>query len=177
VFAAMSAGLLIQAFNIELPQLHVFTTLKLGKSQAGQDVNDSMISDSQINYMATGEMQKTQVNGSTTAINGSVNNKNQGERLLIPKPTVLLTPLQKASPGIYPDDDCLFDPSLPKCSPIEGKCPAGFLMNEDEQCFPDKPCPAGFIKPDEDETGACYPIGPTTPLMTNGTNISSSDGS
>ena len=50
-------------------------------------------------------------------------------------------------------------------------------MNEDEQCFPDKPCPAGFTKHDEDETGACYPVGPTTPPMTNETNISSSDGS
>lgn len=60
-----------------------------------------------------------------------------------------------------PDDDCLFDPSLPKCAPIDGKCPDGFLMNENEQCFPDKPCPTGFEKRDEDETGKCYPIEPT----------------
>ena len=66
-----------------------------------------------------------------------------------------------------PDDDCLFDPSLPKCAPIDGKCPDGFLMNENEQCFPDKPCPTGFEKRDEDETGKCYPIGPTpTPTPT-----------
>jgi hypothetical protein len=160
MFAAMSGGLMIQAFNTELPRLLVFATLKLGESQAGQE-------------------QKTQTNDSTNTINGSFNNKYQGAQILMPtlEPTVLLTPLQKASPGIYPDDDCLFDPSLPKCSPIEGKCPVGFLLNEDEQCFPDKPCPAGFTKRDEDETGACYPVGPTTPLMTNGTNISSSDGS
>jgi hypothetical protein len=158
MFAAMSGGLMIQAFNTEHPELLVFATLKLDESQTGQE-------------------RKTQTNDLTTTINGSFNNKYQGAQIPNPEATVLLTPLQKASPGIYPDDDCLFDPSLPKCSPIEGKCPAGFLMNEDEQCFPDKPCPAGFIKPDEDETGACYPIGPTTPLMTNGTNISSSDGS
>jgi hypothetical protein len=124
-----------------------------------------------------GQERKTQTDDLTIAINGSFNNKYQGAQLLNPKPTVLPTPLEKASPRIYPDDDCLFDPSLPKCSPIEGKCPAGFLMNEDEQSFPDKLCPAGFTKPSEDETGACYPVGPTTPLMTNRTNISSSDGS
>jgi hypothetical protein len=64
-----------------------------------------------------------------------------------------------------PDDACLFDPSLPKCAPIDGKCPDGFLMNENEQCFPDKPCPTGFEKRDEDETGKCYPIG-ATPIPT-----------
>jgi hypothetical protein len=158
MFAAMSGGLLMQAFNTELPRLLVFATLKLGESEAGQE-------------------RKTQTDEFATTIIASFNIKYQGAQLLNPKPTVLPTPLQKASPGIFPDNDCLFDPSLPKCSPIDGKCPAGFLMNEDEQCFPDKPCPAGFTKHDEDETGACYPVGPTTPLMTNGTNISSSDGS
>jgi hypothetical protein len=157
MFATMG-GLMIQAFNTELPRLLVFASLKLDESQAGQE-------------------RKTQTDDLTTAIIGSFKIKYQGAQLFNPKPTVLLTPLQKASPGIYPDDDCLFDPSLPKCSPIEGKCPAGFLMNEDEQCFPDKPCPAGFTNHDEDETGTCYPVDPTTPLMTNGTNISSSDGS
>ena len=34
-------------------------------------------------------------------------------------------------------------------------------MNEDEQCFPDKPCPPGYAKIDEDETGTCYPSDPT----------------
>jgi hypothetical protein len=56
-----------------------------------------------------------------------------------------------------PDDDCLYDPSLPKCAPIDGECPEGFNMNEDGQCFPDKPCPTGFERRDEDETGRCYP--------------------
>ncbi|MDQ3839460.1 MAG: hypothetical protein M3297_09350 [Thermoproteota archaeon] len=31
-----------------------------------------------------------------------------------------------------PDDDCLYDPSLLKCAPIDGKCPVGLNMNEDE---------------------------------------------
>jgi hypothetical protein len=156
----MSGGVLIQAFNTELPGLFVFATLKLSESQTGQE-------------------RKPQTNDLTTTINGSFNNKYQGAQMLkqTPEPTILLTPLQNSSLRIYPDDDCLFDPSLPKCSPIEGKCPVGFLMNEDEKCFPDKPCPAGFTKRDEDETGACYPVAPTTPLMTNGTNVSSSDGS
>jgi hypothetical protein len=156
----MSSGVLIQAFNTELPRLLVFASLKLGESEEG-------------------EKQKTQTNGSTTTINGSFNNKYQDAQMLKPtlEPTVLLTPLQNSNSGIYPDDDCIFDPSLPKCSPIDGKCPAGFLMNEDEQCFPDKPCPAGFTKLDEDETGACYPTGTTTPFITNGTNMSSSGGS
>ncbi len=61
-------------------------------------------------------------------------------------------------PGPPPDDDCLFDPSLPKCSPPDnGKCPDGFLMNENGQCFPDKPCPPGYTKIDDDETGTCHP--------------------
>ena len=62
-----------------------------------------------------------------------------------------------------PDDDCLYDPSLPKCAPIDGECPEGFNMNEDGQCFPDKPCPTGFERRDEDETGRCYPIGDGSP--------------
>jgi hypothetical protein len=154
----MSGGLMIQAFNTEIPGLLVFASLKLDESKAGQQ-------------------QKIQTNDLATTINGSLNHKYQGAPVPNPKPTVLLTPLQAASLGIYPDYDCLFDPSLPKCSPIDGKCPAGFLMNEDEQCFPDKPCPAGFTKHDEDETGACYPVAPATSLRTNGTNMSSSDGS
>lgn len=79
-----------------------------------------------------------------------------------PEPTPEPAPLPETNPeASQPDDDCLFDPSLPKCQPIEGKCPEGFLMNEDEQCFPDKPCPPGYAKIDEDETGTCYPLDPT----------------
>jgi hypothetical protein len=161
MFAAMTSGLLIQAFNTELPGLLVFATSKLGESEAGQ------------------ERRETQTNDLTTTINGSFNNKYQDAQMLGPtlEPTVLPPPLQNSNSTIYPDDDCLFDPSLPKCSPIDGKCPAGFLMNENEQCFPDKPCPAGFTKLDEDETGTCYPIGTTTPPIKNGTNMSSLGGS
>jgi hypothetical protein len=31
-------------------------------------------------------------------------------------------------------------------------------MNEDDNCFPDKPCPKGFERHNEDETGKCFPI-------------------
>jgi len=58
----------------------------------------------------------------------------------------------------FPDDDCLFDPSLPKCAPIEGECPDGFVMNEDGQCYPNKPCPVGYERRDDDETGTCYSV-------------------
>jgi hypothetical protein len=81
-------------------------------------------------------------------------------------------PPQPSPQRIAPDDDCLFDPALPKCAPIAGKCPPGFLMNEGAQCFPDKPCPPGFTRLDEDETGACHPVSTATPPMTNGTSTS-----
>ena len=58
-----------------------------------------------------------------------------------------------------PDGDCLFDPSLPKCTPNQnGDCPEGFHMNEDEQCFPahDK-CPSGYHSHEDDESGRCIP--------------------
>ena len=58
----------------------------------------------------------------------------------------------------HPDDDCLFNPSLNKCKAIDGSCPSGFGMNENGQCFPDKPCPKGFERHNEDETGTCYPV-------------------
>jgi hypothetical protein len=105
-------------------------------------------------------------------------------QLVLPRPLLISSNLtagitQPPSPQpspqrIAPDDDCLFNPALPKCAPIAGKCPPGFLMNEEEQCFPDKPCPPGFTRLDEDETGTCYPVGTTTPSITNGTNMSSS---
>ena len=58
-----------------------------------------------------------------------------------------------------PDRDCLFDPSLPKCAPNEtGKCPEGFGMNGDGQCFPrhDR-CPEGYHSHEDDESGRCIP--------------------
>jgi hypothetical protein len=54
-------------------------------------------------------------------------------------------------------DSCLYDPSLPECSPINGECPEGFNMNEDGQCYPDKTCPPGYWRADDDESGACVP--------------------
>jgi hypothetical protein len=57
-----------------------------------------------------------------------------------------------------PDDDCLFNPDLKKCAPIDGECPDGFAMNEDGQCYPDKPCPKGYERRDDDETGRCYSV-------------------
>jgi hypothetical protein len=41
---------------------------------------------------------------------------------------------------------------------IDGECPDDFNMNEDGQCYLDKPCPTGFERRDEDKTGRCYPI-------------------
>lgn len=58
-----------------------------------------------------------------------------------------------------PDQDCLFDPSLPKCAVGSNEnCPEGFAMNENSQCVPIvDSCPDGFHKIDDDETGTCYP--------------------
>jgi hypothetical protein len=99
----------------------------------------------------------------------------QGPLLVNSNLTAGLTqPPQPSPQRIAPDDDCLFKPALPKCAPIAGKCPPGFLMNEEEQCFPDKPCPPEFLKLDEDETGTCYPVSSLTPSSSNKSNISSS---
>ena len=86
----------------------------------------------------------------------------------------LTQPPQPSRQRISPDDDCLFKPALPKCTPIAGKCPPGFLMNEEEQCFPDKPCPPGFSKLDEDETGRCYPVSSLTQFSSNKSYVGSS---
>ena len=67
-------------------------------------------------------------------------------------------PKQVVGDRELPDDDCLFDPSLPKCAPVDGECPDGFAMNEDGQCYPDKPCPKGYKRRDNDETGACLSV-------------------
>ena len=69
-----------------------------------------------------------------------------------------------------PDDECLFEPSLPKCAPGEdGKCPSGFNMNGDGNCFPDKPCPSGYENHDYDETGKCWSKENPTPTPTTST--------
>ena len=62
-----------------------------------------------------------------------------------------------------PDDECLLDPGMPQCAPGEdGKCPSGFNMNGDGNCFPNKPCPPGYEKRDYDETGKCWKVESTT---------------
>ena len=97
----------------------------------------------------------------------------QGPLLVSSNLTAGLTQPPKPSlQEVAPDDDCLFNPALPKCAPIGGKCPPGFLMNEEERCFPDKPCPPGFSKLDEDETGTCYPVSSLTPSSSNKSDIS-----
>jgi hypothetical protein len=42
------------------------------------------------------------------------------------------------------------------CIPVDGKCPAGFAMNEDGQCIPRGECPAGYARVNDDETGKCF---------------------
>jgi hypothetical protein len=144
VLAVIYGGLMTQIFNTELFQYSGFTLLQRSYTQPGQGVNGSTIADLQTNDTAKRE-------------------------------TPEMTETQMNVSGrVVPDDDCLFNPSLPKCAPIEGKCPSGFLMNENEQCFPDKPCPTGFTKLDEDETGTCYPVSHLpTPFLTARDNISS----
>jgi hypothetical protein len=69
-------------------------------------------------------------------------------------------PSLKETPPAAPDQDCLFDPSLPKCTPPPGEdCPEGFFTNEDGQCFPAHPngCPKGYHSHEDDESGRCIP--------------------
>jgi hypothetical protein len=51
---------------------------------------------------------------------------------------------------------CFFDPSDKECDPIDGKCPEGFGMNEEDRCVPTGDCPDGYGRADEDQTGTCY---------------------
>lgn len=55
------------------------------------------------------------------------------------------------------DEQCLFDPSLPHCAPVDGECPEGFGTNEEGQCFPRGGCPDGYHSVEDDESGTCYP--------------------
>jgi hypothetical protein len=66
---------------------------------------------------------------------------------------------KKFAKGINKEEVCLFTPSHPICKPKNGKCPSGWGMNEDGQCFPmNKKCPKGYWRADDDESGACVPI-------------------
>jgi hypothetical protein len=75
----------------------------------------------------------------------------------IPPPPPLPPQPNQTEPGA-PDERCLFDPSLPHCTPPPGEdCPAGFGTNEDGQCFPLGGCPDGYHSVEDDESGTCYP--------------------
>ena len=65
------------------------------------------------------------------------------------------SPISVTSEG--PNNDCLFDPDLPKCASNEGECPDGFFNNDDDQCVPEGGCPDGYHTVDDDETGRCIP--------------------
>lgn len=57
-----------------------------------------------------------------------------------------------------PDEECLFDPSLPKCTPGPEGCPVGFAMNAYEQCFPrhdERGCPEAYHSHEDGESGRC----------------------
>jgi hypothetical protein len=58
-----------------------------------------------------------------------------------------------------PDEDCLYDPSMPKCIPGPEGYPVGFAMNAYEQCFPrhEGGCPEGYHSHEDDESGRCIP--------------------
>ncbi|MGI0043846.1 MAG: hypothetical protein ACRD47_09050, partial [Nitrososphaeraceae archaeon] len=72
-----------------------------------------------------------------------------------PPPPLPPQPNQTEPQG--PDQNCLFDPSLPKCTPGPEGCPEGFGSNEDAQCFPLGGCPDGYHSVEDDESGTCYP--------------------
>lgn len=60
--------------------------------------------------------------------------------------------------GDKPTEDiaCLYDTSLPQCTPVDGKCRDGYNMNEDGRCFPEHSrCPNGYHGHEDDESGEC----------------------
>lgn len=62
------------------------------------------------------------------------------------------------SKALVPDEDCLYDTSLPKCTPGPEGCPEGFGTNEDGQCFLlHNKCPTGYHSHEDDESGECIP--------------------
>lgn len=77
---------------------------------------------------------------------------NTNENITIPVP-----PPPNTTEPEGPDEQCLFDPSLPQCAPVDGECPGGFTMNANEQCIPLGGCPDGYHTVEDDETGTCYP--------------------
>jgi hypothetical protein len=57
-----------------------------------------------------------------------------------------------------PDEACLYDTSLAKCTPGPEGCLEGFGTNDEGQCFPlhDR-CPDGYHGHEDDESGECIP--------------------
>lgn len=71
-------------------------------------------------------------------------------------PIIPLPPQPNDTEPGGPDEQCLFDPSLPHCAPVDGECPDGFAMNANDQCFPTGGCPDGYHSIEDDESGTCY---------------------
>ncbi|MGH9988159.1 MAG: hypothetical protein ACRD8W_29840, partial [Nitrososphaeraceae archaeon] len=97
-------------------------------------------------------------NGLNISINATTEQQDQNETATTAEPELELEP--EAEPDTNePDEDCLFDPSLPKCTPGPEGCPEGFYTNEDGQCFPahDEGCPEGYHSHEDDESGRCIP--------------------
>jgi hypothetical protein len=96
-------------------------------------------------------------NGFYTPVNATTEQQDQNETAAAePEPEVE----PETEPGTNgPDEDCLFDPSLPKCTPGPEGCPEGFNMNENGQCFPrhEEGCPEGYHSHEDDESGRCIP--------------------
>src|SRR5918994_232614 len=57
-----------------------------------------------------------------------------------------------------PQIACVPPANLVTPPPRVPECPEGFNMNEDGQCYPDKPCPPGYARAENDESGACLPL-------------------
>jgi hypothetical protein len=94
--------------------------------------------------------------GSTTGDNKKNSATDTQSPPSCPKDSKLVN--EKCETQLHPDDDCLFNPSLKKCKSINGQCPPGFFLNDDENCVPDKKCPKGFEHHNGDETGTCHPV-------------------
>ena len=94
--------------------------------------------------------------GSTTGDNKKNSATDTQSPPSCPKDSKLVN--EKCETQLHPDDDCLFNPSLKKCKSINGQCPPGFFLNDDENCVPDKKCPKGFEHHSDDETGTCHPV-------------------
>jgi predicted transcriptional regulator len=118
-------------------------------SGTGDDTNGNE-NDSQLD---AGDQEKDGEEGSGVTVT-----PNESEESAALRNSSVENPKQVVGDRELPDDDCLFDPSLPKCAPVDGECPDGFAMNEAGQCYPDKPCPKGYERRDNDETGTCYSV-------------------